>query len=43
MRRPPFFATLVVLIAVGAMIALGFWQLHRRAWKETMLARFAAA
>ena len=25
------------------MIALGVWQLHRLAWKETLLARYAAA
>ena len=43
MRRPPLLPTLVVLLAVGAMIALGVWQLHRLAWKEAMLARFATA
>ena len=43
MRRPPLIATLVVLLAVAAMIGLGVWQLQRRAWKEAMLARFAAA
>jgi surfeit locus 1 family protein len=43
MRRPPFVATVVVLLAVAAMIGLGVWQLHRLAWKEAMLARFAAA
>ena len=43
MRRPPLLATLVVLLAVGMMIALGMWQLQRRAWKEALLTRFAAA
>ena len=26
MRRPPILPTLIVLVAVGIMIALGFWQ-----------------
>ena len=43
MRRPPVIATIVVLLAVAAMIGLGMWQLQRRAWKEAMLARFAVA
>ena len=42
-RRVPIFATVLVLAAVGVMIALGFWQLDRRAQKEAMLARYAAA
>ncbi|KUR78108.1 SURF1 family protein [Novosphingobium sp. FSW06-99] len=42
-RRPPVLATLVVLLAVAAMIGLGIWQLQRKTWKEAMLARFAAA
>lgn len=40
-RRLPVFATLVVAVAVATMIALGVWQLHRLAWKETLLARYA--
>lgn len=43
MRRMPIIPTLLVLIAVGVMIALGFWQLDRRAQKEAMLARYAVA
>ncbi len=43
MRRPPLLATLVVLLAIGAMIALGVWQLQRRTWKNAMLAQFTAA
>lgn len=42
-KRPPILATLVVLIAVAAMIGLGLWQLQRRAWKNDLLARYAAA
>ncbi|WP_420381873.1 SURF1 family protein [Novosphingobium sp.] len=43
MRRPPLAATLVVLLAVAIMVGLGFWQVHRRAWKEAMLAQFTVA
>jgi surfeit locus 1 family protein len=42
-RPIPIFSTLLVLAAVGVMIALGFWQLDRRAQKEALLARYAAA
>lgn len=42
-RRIPVFSTLLVLAAVATMIALGVWQLHRLAWKEALLARYAAA
>jgi surfeit locus 1 family protein len=41
-RRIPIFATIVVLIAVAAMIALGAWQLGRRAEKAALLARYGA-
>jgi len=43
MRRLPIIPTLFVLAAVGVMIALGFWQLDRRAQKDALLARYAAA
>lgn len=43
MRRLPIIPTVFVLAAVGVMIALGFWQLDRRAQKEAMLARYAVA
>lgn len=43
MRRLPVLPTLVVLLAVAAMIGLGFWQLQRKAQKEHLLARYAAA
>lgn len=40
-RRIPIFATLIVVAAVATMIALGVWQLHRLAWKEDLIARYA--
>jgi len=43
MRRIPVLATLLVLAAVGLMIALGFWQLDRLREKEALLAHYAAA
>ena len=40
-KRPvPIIATIVVLLAVGTMIALGVWQLQRMHWKEGLLARY---
>lgn len=42
-RRIPVIATLLVLAAVGVMLRLGFWQLDRKAEKEALLARYAAA
>lgn len=39
----PFFTTVIVLAAVGVMIALGFWQLSRKAEKEALLARYERA
>lgn len=42
-RRLPVFATLVVLGAVAVMLWLGFWQLDRKAEKEELIARYAAA
>lgn len=42
MRRIPILPTLLVLIAVGIMVALGFWQLDRLKQKEALLARYAA-
>ena len=42
MKRFPLLATILVGLAVAAMIALGFWQLQRRTEKEALLARYAA-
>ena len=39
----PVLPTLIVLVAVGIMIRLGFWQLDRLHQKEAMLAQYAAA
>ncbi|HEY0270825.1 MAG TPA: SURF1 family protein [Sphingomonas sp.] len=41
-RIPPL-PTLIVALAVGAMVWLGVWQLHRLHWKEGLLAQYAAA
>ena len=43
MRRLPVIPTLVVAVAVAVMIGLGVWQLQRAAWKERLLAEYAAA
>jgi surfeit locus 1 family protein len=42
-RRVPIFATIVVIAAVLTMVALGVWQLGRRAEKEALLASYTAA
>lgn len=46
-RRGLFLPSLVTLIAFAVLIALGTWQLQRKAWKEeligTLTQRFAAA
>jgi surfeit locus 1 family protein len=41
-RRLPFWPTLIVLVAVPAMVALGFWQLDRRSWKSSLLDQLSA-
>jgi len=43
LRRLPIVSTIVVLIAVGIMIRLGFWQLDRLHQKEALMARYSAA
>jgi surfeit locus 1 family protein len=43
MKRIPILPTLLVLLAVGVMVRLGFWQLDRLAQKEAMLADYAYA
>lgn len=42
-RKVPFVPTVVVLVAVAMMVALGIWQLGRAEQKEALLARYAAA
>jgi cytochrome oxidase assembly protein ShyY1 len=42
-RRLPLLPTLLVLVAVGMMARLGFWQLDRLHQKEALLARYQAA
>lgn len=42
-RRVPVFPTIIVAAAVATMIALGFWQLSRKAEKEALLAQYARA
>ena len=39
----PIISTVIVAIAVAALIRLGFWQLQRLGEKEALLARHAAA
>lgn len=42
-RRLPLVPTLVVALAVAALIALGLWQLQRAKWKERLIAHYSAA
>jgi len=42
MKRFPIVATILVLLAVAAMVRLGFWQLDRREEKLALLAVLAA-
>src|SRR3546814_1363179 len=43
MRRFPLIATLIVALAVAAMIGLGVWQLQRMTWKDGLLNSYASA
>ena len=42
-RRLPVIPTIVVLLAVAIMIALGVWQLQRAQWKDRLLAQYRQA
>jgi len=42
MRRVPLVPTILVLLAVAAMIGLGVWQLQRRTEKLALIDRYAA-
>ena len=43
MKRLPIIPTIIVGLAVAAMIGLGLWQLQRLRWKEGLLRDYAAA
>ena len=43
LRRLPLIPTLLVLVAVGVMIRLGFWQLDRANQKDALLRQYARA
>jgi surfeit locus 1 family protein len=42
-KRFPFAATLLTLVMIPVLIALGVWQLQRRDWKHDLIARLEAA
>ena len=42
MKRIPIVATVIVTLAIAAMIGLGIWQLQRKAEKERLIAQYAA-
>ena len=41
MKRVPVVATVIVALAIAAMIGLGIWQLQRRGEKEALLQQYA--
>lgn len=42
-NRPPFWATILTIIGLLILCALGTWQLQRLAWKEGLLAQLSLA
>jgi len=42
-RRPPWWAVVLTIAAAALFVRLGFWQLHRAAFKDDLLRRYAAA
>ena len=42
MKRLPILPTIMVGLAIAIMLALGIWQLQRKAEKEAMIAQYAA-
>lgn len=44
MTRPvPIIPTIIVAVAVGLMIYMGIYEMHRARWKEGLLAQYATA
>lgn len=43
MRRIPLIPTLIVALAVGTMVVLGFWQIQRAHWKDALLASYQSS
>lgn len=43
MKRVPIVATLLTLLMLVALVALGIWQLQRREWKHALIAQLEAA
>lgn len=41
--RIPLIPTIIVALAVLAMVGLGMWQLRRATWKDSLVVRYAAA
>ena len=42
-RRFPFGLTIVCVVALGLLISLGIWQVHRLQWKQGLISRSEAA
>src|SRR3712207_6363698 len=40
--RPLLAPALATLVALAVLLALGVWQLHRKAWKESLVAQIDA-
>ncbi len=43
MRKPPLIPTMLVVLAMAAMVGLGIWQVQRAQWKSDLKARYARA
>jgi cytochrome oxidase assembly protein ShyY1 len=43
MRRPTWWAVVLLLLGVAIFVRLGVWQLHRAQYKQQLLDRFAAS